>query len=171
MHMLKAIPGTELHDRLVAEGRVINSAGIGFGGSAEYLDPCVHTNILPARMSRIELMQGYSDLLGRIWDWSHFEARATGFIKGVRRAPRLPIEPPGAGHADYLRKNLDAYPREGRGCAERLLALAETSCPVIVPVVVKLILRAMFEVARLPAVQTQLAVQVEREGAEQRKTG
>lgn len=171
MHMLKAIPGTELHDRLIAEGRVINSAGIGFGGSAEYLDPCVHTNILPARMSRIELMQGYSDLLARIWEWESFETRVTGFINGVQRAPRLPVEPPGTGHADYLRQNLDAYPPEGRACAERLLTLAETRAPVIVPVVVKLILRALFEVARLPAVQAQIATQVERESAEQRKTG
>jgi radical SAM superfamily enzyme YgiQ (UPF0313 family) len=171
MHMLKAIPGTELHARLSAEGRVINSAGIGSGGSAEYLDAGVHTNILPGRMSRVELMQGYDRLLARIWDWGNFEQRVTGFVRRVERPPRLPIEAPGTGHAAYLRTCLDAYPPEGRACAERLVALTEATAPAILPVVVKLIFRQLFEVARLPKIHRQLMSQIELESAEQRKAG
>jgi radical SAM superfamily enzyme YgiQ (UPF0313 family) len=171
MHMLKAIPGTELHARLSAAGRVISTSGIGSGGSAEYLDAGVHTNILPERMSRVELMQGYDWLLGRIWDWTSFEQRVTGFVSKVQRAPRLPVEAPGTGHAAYLRTCLDAYPPAGRACAERLLALTEATEPGILPVVVKLILRHLFEVTRLPAIHAQLVDQIALESADQRRVG
>jgi hypothetical protein len=38
-------------------------------------------------MSRVELLTGYRDLIRRVRDWSHFEARLRSMIAGVRHAP------------------------------------------------------------------------------------
>lgn len=53
--MLSAIPKTPLHDRLVRAGRLDEAGAAGFG-----------TNVVPARMSRERLRDGYVDLQRRL---------------------------------------------------------------------------------------------------------
>ncbi len=44
----------------------------------------VFTNIIPKKMSRVELMEGLADYLDKVSDPRHYRERAIGFLQGVR---------------------------------------------------------------------------------------
>ena len=70
--MLSAIPKTPLYDRLMAEGRLDNEA-------AE--DPRIATNVVPLRMTREEMRDGWVELMDRLYDpESFFERFAALYI-------------------------------------------------------------------------------------------
>lgn len=84
MHMLNAPVGTRLWRRLHAEGRVIDVFSIADNSTQRLFN-----NIIPKRMSRVELMQGFKNLYVRVFTWESFKARMFGFISLVRRPPNL----------------------------------------------------------------------------------
>jgi radical SAM superfamily enzyme YgiQ (UPF0313 family) len=69
--MLNAVPKTPLHARLQRAGRLV-AESVG--------DQFVFTNIVPRGMSRLQLYEGYRQLLGRLYDYRHYRARAMGLI-------------------------------------------------------------------------------------------
>jgi len=69
--MLQAMPKTPLHERVVAEGRLV-AASTG--------DQFVFSNILPKSMSRLELYKGYRRLLEQLYDFRHFRRRTLDFV-------------------------------------------------------------------------------------------
>ncbi len=76
--MLSAIPKAPLYDRLAAEGRLDNAAAD---------DPRVATNVVPLRMSREELRDGWVDLMRRLYDAEgYFERFDALFVRG-----RIPL--------------------------------------------------------------------------------
>jgi radical SAM superfamily enzyme YgiQ (UPF0313 family) len=80
--MLNAVPKTPLHARLKAAGRLIaDSVG----------DQFIYTNIVPSRMSRLELYEGYRALLSRLYDYGHYRRRAMALIlnRGLLSRTRL----------------------------------------------------------------------------------
>jgi hypothetical protein len=78
--MLAAIPKTPLHDRLAAEGRLDTSDVFEFG-----------TNVIPLRMSREELRDGYIRVLNEIYEpRTYFERTDALFLQpsfdyGIKR--------------------------------------------------------------------------------------
>lgn len=54
--------------------------------------PRTATNIIPKRMTRIELMEGCCNLLQRLHDWDNFAERVKGFVSQVKRKPLLTPE-------------------------------------------------------------------------------
>ncbi len=84
--MLQALPQTALHARLASEGRLVaESLGDQFVGS----------NVMPLRMSRLELHRGYRRLLLALYDPAHYRRRALAFIvgKGDQRAQGWHLRP------------------------------------------------------------------------------
>ncbi|CAG0949111.1 Hopanoid C-2 methylase [Myxococcaceae bacterium] len=76
--MLQALPKTPLHERVVAEGRLIaESTG----------DQFVFSNILPKAMSRLELYRGYRRLLSQLYDFRHYRRRTIDFV--LHRGPQV----------------------------------------------------------------------------------
>ncbi len=76
--MLSAIPKTPLYARLEAEGRLDNAAAD---------DPEIATNVIPLRMSREEMRDGWLDLMDRLYNAeNYFERFDDLFVKG-----RLPL--------------------------------------------------------------------------------
>ncbi len=72
--MLSAIPKTPLYDRLEADGRLDNAA---------IDDPRIATNVIPLRMSRETLRDGWLDLMDRLYDAENFLGRFDAlFIDG-----------------------------------------------------------------------------------------
>jgi radical SAM superfamily enzyme YgiQ (UPF0313 family) len=87
--MLSAIPKTPLYDRLMAEGRLDNSAAH---------DPKIATNVIPLLMTREEMRDGWLDLMDRLYDvHNYFERFDDLFIKG-----RLPLA---TARMRWLRRN------------------------------------------------------------------
>lgn len=84
MHMLNAPVGTRLWRRLRAEGRVIDAFRI-----AEKSTQRLFNNIIPKRMSRVELMKGFGDLYERLFTWDSFRERMLGFVSLVKRPPGI----------------------------------------------------------------------------------
>jgi radical SAM superfamily enzyme YgiQ (UPF0313 family) len=72
--MLSAIPKTPLYDRLEAEGRLDNAAAD---------DPNVATNVIPLRMTREEMRDGWVDLMDRLYDAKSYFGRFDAlFVEG-----------------------------------------------------------------------------------------
>jgi radical SAM superfamily enzyme YgiQ (UPF0313 family) len=69
--MLNAIPKTPLYTRLEKAGRLV-AESVG--------DQFVFTNIVPARMSRRELYEGYRALLRRLYGYRNYRRRAMALI-------------------------------------------------------------------------------------------
>jgi radical SAM superfamily enzyme YgiQ (UPF0313 family) len=70
--MLSAIPKTPLHARLAAEGRLDEEHEADFG-----------TNVIPARMSREELRDGYLQLMRELYDrTAYFDRLDDLFLRG-----------------------------------------------------------------------------------------
>jgi radical SAM superfamily enzyme YgiQ (UPF0313 family) len=71
--MLQAMPKTPLHARVAAEGRLV---GETTG------DQFVFSNILPNRMTRLELYRGYRELVTTLYDFRVFRRRAMAYLLG-----------------------------------------------------------------------------------------
>ena len=99
LHILEAPDGTRLWARLLAEGRLISDESRShyhYGGRR------YGTNIIPKRMTRVELLEGYADLLQRCSAWSDFAYRMKGMVSGVKRQPNVPNAVP-----DFTEEKLD----------------------------------------------------------------
>ena len=87
LHMLNAPIGTRLWRRMREEGRVIDIFKI-----TDKVTRRIISNIIPKRMSRVELMEGFKKLYGRVFSWESFEKRMIGFATLARRAPQVKQE-------------------------------------------------------------------------------
>jgi radical SAM superfamily enzyme YgiQ (UPF0313 family) len=76
--MLNAIPKTPLYTRLKETGRLL-AESVG--------DQFVFTNIIPSGMSRLELYEGYRQLLKSLYDYKNYRERAMAFI--LNRGPHI----------------------------------------------------------------------------------
>jgi hypothetical protein len=80
--MLNAPPKTPLHQRLKQAGRLL-AESVG--------DQFVFTNIVPHGMSRVQLYEGYKDLLERLYSYRNYRRRTMRLIlsQGARIQTRL----------------------------------------------------------------------------------
>jgi radical SAM superfamily enzyme YgiQ (UPF0313 family) len=87
--MLSAIPKTPLYTRLEIEGRLDNAAAD---------DPNIATNVIPLRMTREEMRDGWVDLMDRLYEAeSYFHRFDALFVEG-----RLPL---GSAKMNWLRRH------------------------------------------------------------------
>lgn len=84
INILKAGAGTRLWARLLKEGRILHN-----DMEAYTPNPRAGTNIIPAKMTRMELLTGFGELQRRLQDWDNFASRIKGFVSGVRRPPAV----------------------------------------------------------------------------------
>jgi len=89
LNLLKAPTGTKLWARLHKAGRVLRNDALRRTSNVEPL-----SNVIPQRMSMVDLLTGYLDLVQRIRDWRNFERRVQRLVSQVRRRPvvRQPLE-------------------------------------------------------------------------------
>ena len=69
--MLNAVPKTPLYERLKSAGRLI-AESVG--------DQFVFTNIIPQGMSRVQLYEGYKNLLARLYSYRNYRRRVMKLI-------------------------------------------------------------------------------------------
>lgn len=82
-HPLIAPPGTRMWYELKRQGRLIAFSD----DMRDRLD--ITTNILPARMTRAELMEGMADYWDQVHDPQDYTRRALDFLHGIVRKPRV----------------------------------------------------------------------------------
>jgi radical SAM superfamily enzyme YgiQ (UPF0313 family) len=82
-HPLIAPPGTRMWYEFKRQGRLIAFSD----EMRDRLD--ITTNILPARMTRAELMEGLADYWDRVHDPAEYTARALDFLHGIARRPKV----------------------------------------------------------------------------------
>jgi radical SAM superfamily enzyme YgiQ (UPF0313 family) len=148
INMLKAPRGTKLWVRLHKEGRVVEMAELRPDG-LETTDPL--TNILPAGMTRLELLSGYKELMQRVRAWPNFEARVKTMLSQVRRRPARRGKVPW-GLLAMAAKALVRMDPEPRWTAVRLLLYTRRHAPHMVATVMKLFGAQYLAVKQLPAV-------------------
>ncbi|MBI4702265.1 MAG: B12-binding domain-containing radical SAM protein [Deltaproteobacteria bacterium] len=133
VHPLMAPPGTRLWHELGRQERLVEP-------SEELLDLLdVATNIVPARMSRLELLEGLADYWESAYQPQRYLARALGFIRGVRRVPR--VKQAGLGALWRMRRMLGRMvkfygfevPAEERRVFFEVLGAARRRSPELVP--------------------------------------
>jgi radical SAM superfamily enzyme YgiQ (UPF0313 family) len=84
LHMLNAPVGTRLWRRLRGEGRVIDTFSIANNSTQRLFN-----NVVPKRMSRVELMRGFRDLYAKVFTWGSFKERMLGFISLANRPHKV----------------------------------------------------------------------------------
>jgi radical SAM superfamily enzyme YgiQ (UPF0313 family) len=122
IYMLMAPLGTRLWMRLMHEGRVVSLAkNADLGPGRRTL-----TNIIPKKMTRMQLYRGYRWLLIKVYSWESFAERVCGFISLAANAP--PKHEPLAVDAEELIGGIPA----GSGALEaarKILRHAEEVAP------------------------------------------
>jgi len=76
---LVALPGTKLHSRLAREGRLAGEDGLGAGTLGD-------TNVVPAGMTRDELLDGLRWLTNELYRPEAFQRRVLGFLEDFGQA-------------------------------------------------------------------------------------
>jgi hypothetical protein len=160
LHMLKAIPGTDLWKRLKDDGRVVDVDAL-YGGCVFDVDPQHTTNIMPKLMSRTELMAGYLSLVERVVDWDNFVARMKGFVANVKRQPR--VRTTDRVFAERLKMALPRMPPNVRNAIETVFSFTEQHAPFMMLPVSILVMRQYQEVVRLPGLRECIQKQIETE--------
>ncbi len=82
-HPLIAPPGTKMWYDLKRQARLIAFSD----EMRDRLD--ITTNILPARMTRVELMEGLADYWDRVHEPADYTQRALDFLHGIKRRPKV----------------------------------------------------------------------------------
>jgi len=85
--MLAAPPGTPLHQRLQAEGRVLGRT------SGDAIMNLTGMNLVP-KMGRKQLINGYRQLIARLYEPEPFYRRALNFLEQFRFNSPRPFQPP-----------------------------------------------------------------------------
>jgi radical SAM superfamily enzyme YgiQ (UPF0313 family) len=81
--MLRAYTGTKLWTRLRQEDRLARL-------QADSLPRGLVVEILPTRMSRAEMLEGWHETMQKLFDWSFIAERLRGWVSLVGRAPQVP---------------------------------------------------------------------------------
>jgi radical SAM superfamily enzyme YgiQ (UPF0313 family) len=89
IHLLTAPPGTNLWHRMQKEGRLV-------AGEEEPVMPKPTTNIIPAGMTRLQLLKGHLELYDRIRDWDAWAERMKAYISSIERKPSFELSPEAA---------------------------------------------------------------------------
>jgi len=157
LNMLKAAIGTRLWTRLRREGRILDLTAVLGEGLAR-----VYTNIIPKRMTRVELMQGFRGLAARIYDWQSFAERMCGWVSLIKRPPDVPDVPMDPSEVARLGKSLSNDESERRVIDDIMDHTRET-CPRMVRRVRELVIQHARYRSTVLVLLEQMDQQIERE--------
>lgn len=123
VNILTAVPHTKLWLRLAQEGRIVATPGQREG----VVD--LMSNIVPKRMSRRRLLEGYRQLLAEAADWSAFADRVADWAGAVERVPRVPG--PALPDAAIRDRRAALQDPEARRAFDRVIEAARARDPVL----------------------------------------
>lgn len=163
INVLYAGRGTALRDRMLAEHRVIDVAKSFAAVSAAVPGDSFVTNIVPRKMTRVQLYEGYLELSRKLWTWEAFEERVMGFLDAIVHPPRQPIATSVAERARVIRQGFEASPGQGGATCRRIFQRCDEVDPSLAPAIIEQIAMIMFEIDRLPVLVADLERHIEHE--------
>jgi radical SAM superfamily enzyme YgiQ (UPF0313 family) len=167
LNVLKAGKGTDLYDRVRAEGRMVDMA-------RSYPTRVLHnnmmeSNIIPRRMTRQQLYRGYLRLLERVSDWGNFTARMLGFLDCIEHLPARPPDPRLEAVAERIRYTMLARPEADPEAIEAIFAAARARAPAMLWDIASMTMIQCYEASQLlearQALRRQIALEAELEAA------
>jgi radical SAM superfamily enzyme YgiQ (UPF0313 family) len=133
INTLKAAIGTRLWMRLRKEGRVLDISGtLGKGHIRSF------TNIVPKNMSRVELMEGFCELICKVHTWESFGERIRGFVSLPRRTSNNDTVPMIDDELMMPLKSLNLQNNE-RQALEQIVTYTADVAPNLMEIVITLI--------------------------------
>jgi radical SAM superfamily enzyme YgiQ (UPF0313 family) len=160
LNILKAGRGTDLYSRMLREGRVMNIEKSFAGVTVSFPDDSFSSNIIPKKMTRVEMYAGYLSLLERVWDWKNFEERIIGFIDDIKRVPERKSDPRLSQAVASLKASIGKFPVVDSDVVEHVFSYAEQRVPSMVWDIGAMIVLQSFEAARLPVLRKALENQI-----------
>lgn len=163
-HILRAPIGTPLWTRLRKEGRIVLDKEHEIYGNLHG----ANTNIIPRRMTRVELFSGYLWLVEKLSEWRNFEARVRGFVSGVTRKPDISPKKRATklrflfGFLKYLLFSMD---KETRQTTLRLMRYTRRHAPFMMRRVLGLICMHYSRVVMLKTVRQALRERIDLESS------
>lgn len=156
LHLLIAVPDTELYRRLVAENRLFDLSALPLSASTGFLDSGLYTNILPLKMSRSELIEGYAKLLQKIHEWPFFEHRMRGFLSGIQHPAQSALKRSADGSLRYFQTKKNLLSAELRDPAESLFSEAKQYHAPFAWMVMAMIFRYQIALNRVQKVEQEI---------------
>jgi hypothetical protein len=152
--------GTKLWIRLLKEGRMLESP------DTEKSFP-YFANFSPKRMTRVELLSGYLELVEQVRNWRHFEARVKGMVSRVQRRPQVRARVSRkrdwkqlVGALKFLLFQMD---REARGVTCRLILYTARQAPFMMGRVAWAIISQYMLATQLPQLRESITTLLQRE--------
>lgn len=163
LNLLKALSATDLLERLTAEDRVLDRDR-AFADLSKS-DPVnkVLSNVIPKKMTRVEMFSGYLELLNRVWDWNNFAARLLGFLDTIERVPYRCLDDRAMKLVEVMKHSFANFPEVNMEVVEDIISYTEAHYPTLIFDVCSLISLECSEAAQLPAMREALERQIERE--------
>jgi radical SAM superfamily enzyme YgiQ (UPF0313 family) len=124
VNILTAVPHTKLWLRLAREGRLLTRPGAREG----VVD--LTSNIIPKRMSRRQLIEGYRHLLAKAANWEFFAGRVMAWVGSVTRLPEVSDRHVTEALVEQRRAALLGG-REARTCFEDIVAHTRQRQPAL----------------------------------------
>jgi len=161
INTMKAYPGTPLWVRLQQESRVLDVSDI-------YSDsPKVVTNIIPKGMSRIELLEGYRELLRKSRSWESFERRTLAFLSSVTREPKVAPPSPAVRQQRAQRLNkvksvIDRLPEDARAAIANIIGTTFQKAPYMMERVSGLLMQQFMDSVLLPYQEQVIQQQIDQ---------
>lgn len=159
--ILQAPIGTPIWRKYYQENRIVESSSFSGSGQRTF------TNIIPGSMTRAELYNGLSYVLGRLYEWPDFSERLLGFVDGVTRKPKVKRRPSLTWreikiYAGFVRffSRLSA---EDRRYVRRIVAYTLRTKAFLLEMVVSHIFQFIHEKKFVPKQQAKLRDQIEWE--------
>ena len=163
LNVLNAGKGTELRQRIIREGRLLDVEKSFDGMSAGIPGESFVTNIIPVKMTRVELFTGYLELIERVWDWQNFRSRVLGYLGSIERFPEIRPDHRILPRVLELRKTLKQFPPDARDAVEDIFTYQERIAPPMTGTVASLIALQLLEIARLPVMRRSIQRQIDLE--------
>ena len=168
INMVKAMPGTRLWSRLHKERRLIDEERLILTNEAEqckftpeYL--FAHTNIIPKRMTRVELMTGYKHLMERVHDWKSFAERVKGFVSLIKRPPLVTRKTASEDVVQRVLKVIEQEDEKAQNAIFSILLFTHEHVPSLLRTVMRFVLYQLGTARVSEAVCMALDQQIRRE--------
>ncbi|WP_052134614.1 B12-binding domain-containing radical SAM protein [Sphingomonas sp. 37zxx] len=158
LNILRALDGTDLYDRLGADGRLIDMDKTY--SREELRSLTLPTNLLFNKMRRSELYEGFLALQEQVWNWRNFEPRTIGFIDNFTNLPDRGADDRLDRVVPQLQATMRQLPEADAGAIDRILSHVRAKAPAYVWEIAAETMIQAYHAAQMPNMRKMLTRQV-----------